>query len=266
MIKMILCDMDGTLLKDDKTFADDLEKVIDYCDTHGVIFGIASGRNYASLLLTFEEYAHRMLFISDNGGCATYKGKNLFNTTMDKEDVRHMVEDVHKMNDAHVCISALDGGYIDSTNERFINTCNIVFKPYKIIQSIDEIHSDISKLTFCDYMLAEEQSYPHYRDHYGDRYEVTLSGDIWMDIVPKGISKGIGLNKVAKLLNVSIEDTIAFGDHMNDVELLKAAGCGYAMKNSYPDVFQYANAVTEYTNNESGVTKTIFKLIEEGKM
>ena len=62
-------------------------------------------------------------------------------------------------------------------------------------------------------------------------------------------------------LGITKEETMAFGDYLNDYEMLQESGLSYAMKNSHPDLLKVARFVTEYDNNNNGVVETIRKVL-----
>ena len=81
------------------------------------------------------------------------------------------------------------------------------------------------------------------------------------DLTLKGSSKAVGIKELVKELGRSIDDTIAFGDGPNDVEMLQAACVGAVMKNAYEGMDRYATYVTERDNNHDGVAEIIEKFI-----
>ena len=83
------------------------------------------------------------------------------------------------------------------------------------------------------------------------------------EILPKGISKGTALCKMAELLGVDKNKTIAVGDYYNDLSLIKTAKCGIAVANAADEVKAVADYVT-VSNNEDAIA-TIIEGIEQGK-
>ncbi len=77
-----------------------------------------------------------------------------------------------------------------------------------------------------------------------DLYDFMIHSDLVVEMVPKGFNKGTGIDKVCELLGEKIENTFAFGDSINDKEMLLAAGVGVAMGETYHDMGQYADYVT----------------------
>lgn len=83
------------------------------------------------------------------------------------------------------------------------------------------------------------------------------------DIMPRGVSKGTGLEAVCGILGIGLRETIAFGDDLNDLEMIRMAGTGVAMGDSEPEVLAAADYVTD-TCEALGVAKGLrhFSLID----
>lgn len=75
----------------------------------------------------------------------------------------------------------------------------------------------------------------------------------WIDILPKGCNKYSAIQKLAENLKISNEEILAFGDGLNDIEMIQKCGKGIAMKNALEEVKKVSNAVTEISNDENGV-------------
>ena len=99
-----------------------------------------------------------------------------------------------------------------------------------------------------------------------DRFGMFISGKNWMDIMVKGINKGAALAKVQKALGILPEETLAFGDYYNDIELLEQASYGFVMKNAVEDMKKNAKYITPHTNNENGVMEVVRKFIFDSSM
>jgi Cof subfamily protein (haloacid dehalogenase superfamily) len=93
--------------------------------------------------------------------------------------------------------------------------------------------------------------------HIGVLGDITFStNDGLVEISPIGISKAVGLEEVARPLQISAEDVVAFGDMPNDVPMLIWAGHGVAMGNAHPDVVAAANEVTA-PNGDDGLARVL---------
>ena len=89
-------------------------------------------------------------------------------------------------------------------------------------------------------------------------------GDVkWLEITKKGTEKYKGITEIARLEDISNENIIAFGDGLNDVEMLKKCRIGVAMKNALPEVKEQADYITSRTNNENGVIEFLKEYLVE---
>ena len=79
------------------------------------------------------------------------------------------------------------------------------------------------------------------------------------------MNKGNAIRKMAELLNISVENTIAAGDAANDITMLQAAGVGCAMKNAAQEVKLAADYITEADNNSGGVAEIIERFVLAGQ-
>ena len=82
-----------------------------------------------------------------------------------------------------------------------------------------------------------------------------------MDIQDEKINKGFGINFLIKTLNLTKNDCMAFGDQMNDYELLKNVKYSFAMKNAIPSIKEIAYQVIQ-SNDEAGVTQKIKEILK----
>ena len=92
MIKLIISDMDGTLLHDDKSLPKEYPQLVNRLSEEGVIMGIASGRQYANLFQCFSDIAEKMLFISENGGLVAMGKEILYCEDFPKEEVHQLLK------------------------------------------------------------------------------------------------------------------------------------------------------------------------------
>jgi hypothetical protein len=92
-----------------------------------------------------------------------------------------------------------------------------------------------------------------------DELEFVVSGDKWIDIMNKGISKGNAIKILQEKFNINKKGTMVFGDYYNDLTMFKAAQHSYAMMNAPEDVKTHADFVAE-SNNDDGVYNIIAAL------
>ncbi len=87
------------------------------------------------------------------------------------------------------------------------------------------------------------------------KFRVVTTGNVWFDIFYKTINKGTSLQHLLDLLGISNEEAGAFGDQMNDYEMLQTVKYGYAMANAMPPVKEVAYQVIDSNENDGVILK-----------
>lgn len=259
MKKIVLADMDGTLLDSQKRLPEELDKVISELKKQDVIFGVASGRQYYRLKEQFKEYDD-MLMIAENGA-SVYIGNEI--QSYEKLDEKLILEITDKYFDKYeksVVYSGLKGSYVhndmdDYAYENCMKYCanlfrfsdiNEVLKNDKIVKIAFFIKNKTAKIAALDF------------EKYRDVATITVAACEWVDINGLGVSKGKALRRLKEQYHLSDEDCFVFGDYDNDIAMLKEAHYSYAMENAVDSVKKVANYIAP-SNDEHGVTKVLIK-------
>jgi len=265
MIKIIFSDMDGTLLTSKNELPDDFEEIISMLKSRGVIFSPASGRQYFSLLKTFSKYADDFLFLGDNGTLVMQGGKEVFSIPVEKS----AVEKVLQVTDSFKNILRVWCGKKNAYILNYQNTPEYKVELEKYytrtvaVENWNEIDDTPIKVAFFDGTgHSTENIYNHLAEFY-DSQQVVLSSDYWVDVSAPNASKGAAVKKIQQIFNFKPEECAAFGDFMNDYEMLQAVGYSFAMENAYPEIKKVAKFETS-SNDDFGVIAGIKKLIADG--
>ena len=104
--------------------------------------------------------------------------------------------------------------------------------------------------------------YPQIRE-IASHLQLDLASEYWVDIVSAGVTKGTAVKKLQQLMHIRPEECMAFGDYMNDAEMLASVYYGYAMGNAHPDVKKAARFEAP-KNTENGVMEVIKKMLTDG--
>jgi hydroxymethylpyrimidine pyrophosphatase-like HAD family hydrolase len=120
-------------------------------------------------------------------------------------------------------------------------------------------------------VLFDESKITHaataYKSQLADRATVVMGTFDWfLEVLHPQVHKGHGLSRMCQELAVPLEECIAMGDGANDVEFLRMAGLGLAMKNAKEAAKKNANSIVQWTNDENGVMRALQKLETEGKL
>ena len=254
MIKFIATDMDGTLLNSNNEIHADFYPMFQSLKEKDIIFA-ASGRQYYNLLERFKDIKDDMMFIAENGTFVVYKGKELIVNSLEKNIAKELIEIGRTIPNSYVILCGKNSAYIESHDERLIKQTAKYYERYKIVEDLTSIDDDILKVTICDFNGSENNS-NNYFDEYRDKVQITVSGEIWLDMVAKGINKGVAINEIQNLLNIDYKETMVFGDYLNDLEMMSSAYHSYAMANAHDTLKKAARFIAK-SNDENGVIQAI---------
>ena len=260
MIKLIVSVIDGTLVADGKSQVNpELLQVILKLRAKGVQFAAASGRQWASIESVFHSIREKIFYISDNGAYIGCCGRNLFLNTIDREVVESMIHDVRGRDDLDVMVSGPDVVYLETENEEFVRWLDEGYK-FRICRVPDLTKVEDSFIKISVYRKnSVEGCTRDLRQIYGDKLKMTISGDMWLDCMKTGVSKGKAVEILQESLEISPKETMVFGDQLNDMEMMERAYYSFAVGNAREEIKKAARYQTD-TNVNDGVLK-ILKLL-----
>jgi len=264
MISLIAVDMDGTLLDAKGNIPSHFHEIFQRLDDKNILFTVASGRQYSCLLECFHDVSDRIVFIAENGTFVAYRGTVLYTNPIPMSDVLELCEQGSKVPHSAVVVCGRKSAYIlhstDPDRILFLDEISKYYSKIQFVDSFSDIDDDILKFTICTFAGAEKVALPVFTQFSG-RFSMVVSGSYWMDIARPDANKGVALACVQKHFGIAKEQTMAFGDFLNDVELLQNAKYSYAMANSHPDLFQHANFQAA-ANYEDGVLRQISHMLD----
>lgn len=256
MIKLIVTDMDGTLLNDKHDIPSDFWETEELLNNKGILVAVASGRQYYNLESKFERIKDRMIFFAENGTCVMHKGKELFLNALDKDAAMNFIEIGRNIEGAQLVLCGKESAYIESIDKSFYREIKQYYERLEIVEDLKKVEDTFLKVTICDFKGVEENSYLNFKE-FENNFKVAIAADIFLDITSLTANKGTAIKKIQESLKISPDETLVFGDYLNDLEMMQNAGHSYAMKNAHPEIISVSKFVTEFSNNENGVLKTI---------
>ena len=267
MKKMIVMDLDGTLLNEEGKVTQKTRDYLKKLKQDGHIIAIATGRILKKALTATDEAEFANYIVAD-AGAAVYKKKNDEWKEIYVECIpKNVVEDIVSMFDdeKYRYIDICSKNQIDMLSTKYysesMTTINYT-KKEEIIKNIKEtIHVSAG---FENNKFVEE-----YKKIFSEKYpelDITIMQDSfdnvqWIEMFPKGSEKYKGIYKISQIENIENKDIIAFGDGLNDVDMIEKCGVGVAMKNALPEVKEKSNFVTDKTNLEEGIIDFLAKFL-----
>lgn len=266
MIKLVVSDIDETLICNDQTIHPRNKKAIKQAQDMGVKVMVASGRAPYQLRnildeIDIEKNGHYSILcnggiimenstkkIVDSSPIGYQKAKKVYDYCFDKglhceiyTDKRNYVleDDKSKPEENMEDVVFLKSKDIEFIKDEII--IKVVIKNYDL-NYLMSLEPDIAIL--CDWDV-----------------HISYSSDMYMEINAKGVNKGVALKKVCDFHGIDLEDTMTIGDNYNDIEMLEVAGHSCAVQNAHLQVKETADYITIATNNEGAVGEVIEKFV-----
>jgi Cof subfamily protein (haloacid dehalogenase superfamily) len=255
MIKLIATDIDGTLLHSDQTLPKDLPHIINSLHEHNILFSVASGRPYLTLKQSFESLNPNILYIADNGSHVVYQGKELAVHTIDNSIIKELITLTREIPRAYSVVCTTNGAFVETAEPEFLTELEKYYVKYTVVDDLTKLEERVIKYTVCDLNGAEENSYPQFLP-YQETLQLCVAGFVWVDCMQKGINKGTAIKEIQELYQITPEESMAFGDYMNDLEMMQSVYYSYAMANAHEDL-KKASRFETASNDEDGVIITI---------
>lgn len=259
MIKLVVTDMDGTFLNDKKEFSNEFWEIYSELEKKGIKFVVASGRQYQNLRKNFEKIKNEIVFIAENGSYVVEKEKEIYSRTLPKEAIKKYIEIGRKISTTNIVLCGKKSAYVESTDRNFIEEIEKYYEEKKVVSNLLEVVDDeIIKIAYCDLSGTEENVYPYVKNE--NDCQIVVSGDIWLDVSHIESNKGIALEVLQNKLGIKYDETMIFGDYLNDLEMLKKGKYSYAMGNAHEEIKKISNFIAK-SNNENGVLEELKKII-----
>ncbi|OIK03146.1 Cof-type HAD-IIB family hydrolase [Streptomyces monashensis] len=262
-IRLIVTDMDGTLLDDAQRMPDGLWPMLAELRRRGVLFSPASGRQYATLARQFAEVAEGMVFIAENGTYVVRDGVELSSDTLDASVAARIVRKVRGLVADGVDVGAVVCGkraaYVERTDEAFLAEVRRYYVEHRIVEDLTAVDDDVIKIALFDFASAEHSTAPALAT-FAESHQVVVSGEHWVDVMNRTANKGTALRGLQRALGITPAQTMVFGDYLNDLEMLDAADWSFAMAGAHPEVVSRARHLAP-SNNDNGVLRTISRVL-----
>lgn len=258
MIKLVVTDMDGTLLSDKKEIHPSFWRMHQQLMERGIVFSVASGRQIYSLEATFADIKQGTLFIAENGTYVRYNGEDVYLNSLDTSHLPQLIATARQLQGAEMVLCCKNSAYIEQRDPAFVKEVSKYYHHLKVVDDLNKVDDTPLKVAIYDYIGAEINSFPAF-GAFMNAYKITVSGHEWLDITNTTANKGTAIERAQKKLGILKEETMAFGDFLNDREMMQAAGHSFAMKNAHPEILKISRFVTEKDNNNNGVVDTIQK-------
>ena len=260
-VKLVVTDMDGTLLNSEGKVSDTFFELFPHMQKAGIHFVAASGRQFYSITQKLTTIKEEISIIAENGGMIKFKDQGLIFNALDNEIIRDLIPLLRKIDDVFIVLCGKKGAYIETEDENFITMFREYYPEFFYLDDLGKITDEIFfKIALYHDIDSEKHIYPSVK-HLENELQVKVSGQHWVDIAHPDANKGNALRTLQKELGISEDETMAFGDFNNDLEMLHYSYFSYAMENAHPNIKKAARFSTK-SNDEEGVEVILDQLIQ----
>lgn len=262
-VKLVVTDMDESFLRANKTYdKDKATAVFSKLAEQDIVFAIASG-NFAPLLENyFEADVLKQIFLAGDDGNVLKDANGILRTCpLEPDDVKAIYRFFENKKGYFPVFSDglkayVKGPLTEAAEEQF----SLYYMDYILIDSYDEIplNKDIVKIEmFCDHPFDEIKQVMNEIEETFPGVASVTSGDEWLDVYHKDGGKGEAVKFLQEKYNISKEETMCFGDSLNDLSMMKEARYSMAMENADDELKAQCNY--EIGNNEDQSVLTVLE-------
>ncbi len=253
--KILLFDLDGTLLKNDKTLSGYTLEILAKCKNSGYLIGISTSRSEQNCLGFLRELKPDIL-ISSGGALARANGQIVSFSSFSVAETNSFIEMARNMcgMDCEITVDTLDAHYWNyKTNPKAQD------KSWG-----DSIYTDFTDFNCEALKICVEISSPGLAkkmcEHFSGLDSQRFSDGDWYKFTKSGITKEKAILAVCEACHADISEIVAFGDDYADIGMLKICGVGVAMGNAIQEVKDIADDIT-LSNEEDGAADWLGKHI-----
>jgi len=245
-IKAVFFDIDGTLVSfKTHDVAASTEEAIEQLKNKGIKVFVSTGRSINSIdhikYLGFDGY------ITFNGGyCLSQEGHILYRNAIDKSDIQSVLSYAKEKSLSFSFMSEKEVSIHDATPEiaGMYAHLNLAVPP-----QVDFERVDIESILQTNIFLPPDQE-ALFMAEVMPNSVATRWSPLFADVNPKGQSKRKGIDVICEYYDININETMAFGDGGNDIEMIKHVALGVAMGNANPEVKEIADYVTDDVDHD----------------
>lgn len=262
-LKIVVFDLDGTLLNDDGKIGAETTILIDQLHKYDVKFSFATGRLYSAVTSYAEQLKIQSPLISLDGTSIKNfpDGEAVFQYYLKSKYVKKAL-DLSEQLLINVALCHGDAIYFTENNDIIPQLMEKFGAKYDEVSSYDNYIDNTLEVVFAS-DNKDSLSYAKSRFEFPHSSGLNTSffqsqrheGIYYLEVRKKGATKGKGLMRLLKHLNIKSSEAAVIGDWYNDVSLFKTPVFKVAVANAVPELKRMSNIITEKTNNEDGVAE-----------
>lgn len=263
MIRLVASDVDGTLVPNGTSQLNPAYfAIIEKLRALGIQFAVTSGRQEDSLHRLFAPVKNRIFFISNNGAVLSTASRILFSTPMRQDYLLSLLRQAEQLPGCELLIATSRATYCkQGADEKFLY---LLREEYRFtVQEVPDLSAVCSEAVKCSIFHDPKTEHPAaaWIESWKGRLNGVISGPEWVDFSDPEVQKGNALRLLQESLEITPEETMVFGDELNDLSMLRQAVHSYAVGSAREEVKAVASYLTKPLM-EDGVLDILTKLAE----
>ena len=261
-IRLLLADVDGTLVTTDKQLTDRAVEAVRKLGEAGILFAVTSGRPPLGMAMLVEPLKLSTPIAAFNGGCIVNPDMSVIEQRTIPEDLVRPVADLNKSFGLDTWIYRGADWYIPDPKGAHVakETSTVRFEA-KIMTSLDGLTSDVAKIVgVSDDFDAVAKASDAAHDKFGDHVAASRSQPYYLDVTHPDANKGAVAKYLADKYQIPAAQIATIGDGANDVLMFAHSGLSIAMGNSSLEVQHAARRVTT-ANDDEGFANAVERFI-----
>ncbi|MCE7533416.1 Cof-type HAD-IIB family hydrolase [Acinetobacter nosocomialis] len=260
-VKILAVDMDGTFLNSKKQYNKArFLKQYEQLKQNNIHFVVASGNQLAKLVTYFPEINHEIAFIAENGAHVVDAGQELAFAHLSKEQFGKILKAIDPAYTSTMVICGKQSAYVHrSMNAEDYAKVARYFEKLTVIDDFYTLDDLVCKITFTAQENESFAIFEHFQKQsfVADKVLVPVSSGFgFIDLILPDQHKAHGLKLLLQKWQIEANQVVAIGDNNNDIQMIKAAGYGFAVENA----IEALKAVAPYTtlsNEREGALEVI---------
>lgn len=262
-VALVAIDLDGTLLRGDKTMSARTTEAISQALRQGVHVVLASARPPRSVRQVYETLGLRTPQVNYNGALIHDPRTNvhLYHQPLTAELARRIAELARQVApEVLVSLEVLDKWYTDRVDERYSTETGRLFTPDAVGPLEQFLTAPVTKLMLMgnEPQIAAVRKAVHRR--FRGKVSLPVSDPDLIQVADRRVDKGRAVARIAEQLRIAPQRVMAIGDAPNDLGMLRWAGRGVAVRNAWPEVLAMADVVVP-SNNDDGVAVALERFV-----
>jgi Cof subfamily protein (haloacid dehalogenase superfamily) len=264
--KMIVSDIDGTLMGKDHVIRDLTKDVAFRLHECGIHFTLATGKNLPATVSQADALEIDLPLILINGAMLQTRQGEVLEQSLLPLDVTETVIEMCERQGKDLVMYINDDILVREMNDNIGKVYSSVKSGIIEVggwESIADRLPDVNKCLVVDSAIRENliRIGKEFESAFGGSADVVHASLSLVEVMPKGITKAVGIKKLADSLGVDMCEVIAFGDYDNDIEMLSSVGLGLAVENASPGAKAAARFVIGSVEDE-GPAAFLQKLLD----